>query len=823
MSYGPRLLIGAALAASLVAGCGRSSLIGGGVVDCPPGAFCLPGPSDLAGTNPDGIVDGGGDFGIPDGGFPDGGFPDGGFRGDMSGRDMSGNPDGGLACGTGIPCTDPRCAGKPICITPGQEVCNNGIDDNDNGLIDCADPECFGSPFCQHLDGGVPRNDMGQIVCTNPDGSVNCNLPGCNQLPQCLAMSCTADVDFGTLLAHGSDVTKTMDTRTATRSFKTCAFPGGTGLVGKFVLGETADVRLDFTQATGGAHAITLNRAGFEQLCDQNELFCVQAGDAPTATHTFAALPAGTYYVIVQSYPGTQSSTTVELSTGKSNKPVEICDNGIDDDGNGLIDCADFACVNAPNCVAAECKPDLNLGALVVGAAPVVADFNTSSMGSNRFHPTCAGTSDANDYVVEFTLAETAGVLVNWTQAQGANHVISIFHMPPPGQACDASQVSCFYPGGDSGGEVAFSPKPPGTYVFIFKGINPASEGAMHIEVSAFINRGVEICNNGIDDDGNGLIDCADPACFGVDGCKPSICLPDVNLGDISWGTQVSATVDVTTGNDYYTATCAKGSGKNRVIRVNLTQPMGLGYECTETGSQVLQLTQLLHPLDACDKNPVNCADPTLLPFGCDFIMPNLQPGEYDILVEGFQAGDEGTVNLTLFGVQENVIEICNNGVDDDNNGLVDCADPACFTSPYCTGQACMPVKDLGILPLDGTTKTSVTVQTSGAASTEGNVACVVAAGGGDQDVDFQMPSKGNLTVAWAQQGDAVFALYPNSSPLGACDSGAAAGCVTTAGTATGSTTFSALPAGKYHLIVKADKPGDEGGAVLQLSGTPTP
>src|SRR5205823_6417749 len=135
------------------------------------------------------------------------------------------------------------------------------------------------------------------------------------------------------------------------------------------------------------------------------------------------------------------------------------------------------------------------------------------------------------------------------------------------------SQVSCFYHGGASGGAVAFSPKPPGDYIFIFKGINPASEGAMHIEVSAFVNRQLEICNNGIDDNGNGLVDCADPACFGVDGCKPSICLPDVDLGDFAWGTQKSTTVDVTGGNGFYMATCAKGNGKNRVVRVNLTQP----------------------------------------------------------------------------------------------------------------------------------------------------------------------------------------------------------------------------------------------------------
>ncbi len=28
--------------------------------------------------------------------------------------------------------------------------------------------------------------------------------------------------------------------------------------------------------------------------------------------------------------------------------------------------------------------------------------------------------------------------------------------------------------------------------------------------------------------------------------------------------------------------------------------------------------------------------------------------------------------------------EICNNGIDDDGNGLTDCRDPVCFTSAYC-------------------------------------------------------------------------------------------------------------------------------------------
>jgi len=34
------------------------------------------------------------------------------------------------------------------CINHKKEICNNGIDDDGNGLIDCQDPACFGDPAC---------------------------------------------------------------------------------------------------------------------------------------------------------------------------------------------------------------------------------------------------------------------------------------------------------------------------------------------------------------------------------------------------------------------------------------------------------------------------------------------------------------------------------------------------------------------------------------------------------------------------------------------------------------------------------------------------
>ena len=44
----------------------------------------------------------------------------------------------------------------------------------------------------------------------------------------------------------------------------------------------------------------------------------------------------------------------------------------------------------------------------------------------------------------------------------------------------------------------------------------------------------------------------------------------------------------------------------------------------------------------------------------------------------------KASVTLTLTGIQEMIREICDNGVDDDRDGAIDCADRKCVTSPMC-------------------------------------------------------------------------------------------------------------------------------------------
>ena len=714
-------------------------------------------------------------------------------------------------------CHDPACLGDPHCFVAGHEICNNGLDDDGDGLIDCADPDCASNSVCM-IHAGTEICDNG--VDDNGDGLVDCADPQCVAFAACIHADCVPEIQFGTIAAHDANVSKTFDTRGAVASYATCAQPGGTARVGEFTLTQTTDVRLDFTQPSGSAHVVSVFRAGVGQACDQNPIFCLPAGQMATASHSFQALAAGTYRVIVQSYTGTQGATTVKLSTAISSVP-EICNNGKDDDGNGLIDCADLACAMAANCTQTICAADLTVGTLVVGDPPKTATFNTTNT-SNRYHPTCAGASTGNDYAVKFTLPTTSNILLQWSETGTANHIISIYQAPPIGQACDSIQQTCYDPSGLTGGEVAFRSRAAGDYIMIFKSLGPLDNGTMHISLSAFADRNIEICNNGIDDDGDGLIDCNDPDCFGVLGCGAPLCVPTFDLGDFSWGTSKHVNINTTMAQNIYSTTCGAGTGKEQVVRLNITEPMALGFNCTETGSHVLQLSAQINPLDACDANNFNCADPSILPFGCNFAMPDLQPGEYNVIVEAFQSGSEGTVSLTLSGIQETVSEICNNGIDDDMDGFTDCADLKCVTSPLCAQFACRADDTLGLIVLDGMTTNNAVVQTSGAGDNQ-HAPCTSMAGGQDAVVDFQLPAKADLTLEWAQTGNHDFALYLDQSDLAACDAGPLQSCTPTLHQSSGSVLLAAVPQGKYHLVVDADRPGSEGGVVIQITGTVSP
>jgi len=713
-----------------------------------------------------------------------------------------------------VDCQDPACFGDKACTVPGKEVCNNNLDDDEDGLIDCQDPDCANDPTCI-VSPGNEICDNGKD--DNGDGLVDCTDPKCKTFPACLQAACTEDADFGPIASSGYSKTLTISTIGATASYSTCAPPGGVARVAGFSLAAAADVRMDFTQDKGSAHVVALFGAGVGQACDANPRECLDAHDNASATKTYYALPPGNYWLVVQSYSGTTTgSTTVTLSTGKPGT-TEICDNGKDDDGDGAIDCADLDCASASTCNL--CIPDINLGAIVVGGGTTTRTIDDTTTGSNRYHPSCAGNSTANDVVVRFSVKEAMGMRIVWQQT--GDHVYDLLRMPPQGASCISGKENCEPMNGSSDG-MNWGGLDPGDYLLVFKAKAAGSEGKIIVSLTAVANGGVEICGNHIDDDGDGLIDCDDPDCYDAPSCSAPMCVTDGDLGDIDIGTQTpSIHVDLTNATQVFKPLC--GNGRGRAYKVNLLSPMILYFDnCTQTGNQVFGMSPQLTPLDLCDANLGKyCVEPTQWSNDCSFGFPDLQPGPYFILVQGYDSGTEGTADFTLLGAKQEILEICNNGIDDDGDGAVDCNDRKCAFDASCRSQRCQPEKDLGLLAIDGTPYPA-NVTTIGAGDDQTKSKCVSGTGGADTVVSFTLPGKTDLTIQWAQFGNHALMLYQADNAPVPCEANPYVDCRATDGASTGSWPKNGLAAGDYYLVVDADKAGSESDIILQISGVPS-
>jgi len=65
-------------------------------------------------------------------------------------------------------CKDDDCSGDPACAQPsGETDCNDGIDNDDNGLTDCADPECSGNSACIYEKLGKDRTHVDVQISNN--------------------------------------------------------------------------------------------------------------------------------------------------------------------------------------------------------------------------------------------------------------------------------------------------------------------------------------------------------------------------------------------------------------------------------------------------------------------------------------------------------------------------------------------------------------------------------------------------------------------------------------------------------------------------------
>ncbi|MBK9016574.1 MAG: hypothetical protein IPM82_22250 [Saprospiraceae bacterium] len=372
---------------------------------------------------------------------------------------------------------------------------------------------------------------------------------------------------------------------------------------------------------TGGTPSLT-----YQWQSSLTNLVFTNISGATSSTYTTPALLVNTYYRVVVSASSngcvsvTSSTAAVTVQTC-----IEICNNGTDDDLDGLVDCADSNCGGIPllnaGADATICSgSSTTLSASATGGtAPLVYTWS-NSLGTGATK-TVSPTSTTTYTVTVTSLSgcsatDQMAVTVNPRPTANAGVDVTICNTFSTNLTASASGASSPYTyawsnGLGSGATKTVSPSSTTTYTVTVTSNNGCNNTD---QVVVTVQNCVENCGNGIDDDGDGKTDCADAD------CKP---VPDAG-SDVSIcpGTTAYLNVGVSGGTGPFTYAWSNGlgSGATKTVSPSATTT----YSVTVTGAS-----------------------------GCTGV---------------------DQVKVTILNCTEN----CTNGVDDDGDGLVDCDDPDC-------------------------------------------------------------------------------------------------------------------------------------------------
>jgi hypothetical protein len=281
-------------------------------------------------------------------------------------------------CDLLVDCADPDCQGlfPCACVPPGSpEQCSNGTDDDCDGLVDCADPSCAVSPTCQmcmpeNCANGLDDNCDGKIDCADPacnfapncvpkpeqcnnhldddnDGLVDCDDPDCANNPICQEQQSNCQT---AKLIPGSGTYFGDTTGHASHTKGSCGGDAGEAV---FVFTLTNPSFVDLTSVGTSFDSVIYVRTG--NCGAGKEIGCDDDSGGNLASHvTFNILYPGTYYVFLDGFTVDPqfgaNEGPFQLHVTITPNPPEQCHDGIDNDGDGLVDCADPECTNDGSC-----------------------------------------------------------------------------------------------------------------------------------------------------------------------------------------------------------------------------------------------------------------------------------------------------------------------------------------------------------------------------------------------------------------------------------------------------------------------------------------
>ena len=287
----------------------------------------------------------------------------------------------------------------------------------------------------------------------------------------------------------------------------------------------------------------------------------------------------------------------------------ETCGNGTVDGAAGE-DCDDGNTVPGDGCDAmcrAEvgmCLVDEDLGALRRGV-PVSRSLNVATAG-DMWDTDCA--TMGPERVLSFSLPRPGNVTVRMSQV--GHHNIGIYQEGQVTERCLARAGICGSTSPDGPLGIRFLRRPAGRYFAIVEANGAARAGTVDLSLL-------------------------------WEGCAPN-----EDVGTLAPGASLMRTFDTRIGTSRNRAACAGPmSGSEHVIAFNLTSSATLDVGWSQTGDHVFGLFQELG--GNCDEHPVACHDPVGAGMGSTSF-PRLAPGNYVMVIDAHDPGDEGRVTLTL-------------------------------------------------------------------------------------------------------------------------------------------------------------------------------
>jgi len=327
-------------------------------------------------------------------------------------------------------------------------------------------------------------------------------------------------------------------------------------------------------------------------------------------------------------------------------QPKEDCQNGQDDNANGLIDCQDPDCDGVSACID-SCTPP--------ASATIPAYLYNDITGRPAAHKASCSVSSGNEIIYQVTTPADGTLSLTLSSWTGADLTLSI----RSACAADDSEIACANlvgPGGFDPEVLSLDVLAGQTYFVMVDGNTPQDAGQFDLQIDMPLPE--SDCSNLFDDDFDGYLDCDDAT-----SCQT---LPECTPGAAAAGQPC-----------FFQTECA--ANHDDPICLQDFQGFPGGY-CSEFCDQAA---------DDCGPNAVCDASYNLSVHG---VCLQACTADADCRA-GYACVDKGLAKKVCTLAPESD---CNNYMDDDADGLIDCQDPSsCQSSPACTpgtkatGQPC--------------------------------------------------------------------------------------------------------------------------------------